>query len=324
MNGTHISEITILGFGKLQDLKYFLFLLFLFIYLLTITGNAVIILLVSTNYRLQSPMYILLGNLSFSDVLLTTNIAPSMLNVTILGVSTVSLKSCIVQYLVYGGSACMECLLLTVMSYDRYLAICNPLHYTTIMDLKLCLYLVLCSWFLGFTATLIPVLIMQTLWFCGPNVIDHFFCDFVPLLELSCSDVSVAKYVVFALSSLATVLPFGFITFTYVCIFMTILRITSVTGRQKTFSTCSSHLAVVCIYYGALFAMYAVPSGQQSVAMKKVVSLMYTVVTPLLNPIIYSLRNQEIKLAIQKYLSVCRTSYRNLSKVKAEFQSYPN
>ncbi|CAI9590064.1 unnamed protein product [Staurois parvus] len=311
MNRTHTSEIKILGFGNLQDFRYFIFFIFLIIYLVTITGNAVIILLVSTNYRLQSPMFIFLGNLSFSDVLLTTNIVPSMLQVTLLGVSTVPLRSCIAQYLVYGGSACMECLLLTVMSYDRYLAICKPLHYTTIMDLKLCLYLVLCSWLLGFTSTLIPVLIMQTLWFCGPDVIDHFFCDFLPLLKLSCSDVSVAKYVVFALSSLVTVLPFGFITFTYVCIFLTILRITSVTGKQKTFSTCSSHLTVVCTYYGALFAMYVVPSGQQSLAMKKVVSLLYTVVTPLLNPIIYSLRNQEIKLAIQKYLSVCKTSYIN-------------
>ncbi|XP_018426210.1 PREDICTED: olfactory receptor 11L1-like [Nanorana parkeri] len=269
---------------------------------MTITGNIIIILLVSTNYRLQSPMYFFLGNLSFSDVLLTSNIVPSMLNVTLMGGSTVSLRNCITQYLVYGGSACMECLLLTVMSYDRYLAICNPLHYTTIMDLKRCLYLVVFSWLLGFTATLIPVFIMQTLWFCGPNVIDHFFCDFDPLLQLSCSDVSVAKYMVFALSSLVTVIPFLFIIATYVCIFLNILRITSVSGRQKTFSTCSSHLAVVCSYYGSLFAMYVVPSRQQSLTMNKVVSLMCTVVTPLLNPIIYSLRNQEIKSAIQKYI----------------------
>ncbi|XP_068129398.1 olfactory receptor 11L1-like [Hyperolius riggenbachi] len=309
MNRTDISEITLLGFENLQDFKYVTFCLFLIIYMVTITGNSLILLLVSTNTRLQSPMFFFLGHLSFSDILLTSNIVPSMLYIILLGKGVVSLQGCIVQFFFYGASATTECLLLTAMSYDRYLAICKPLHYTLIMDLKLSLYLVAFSWSLGFAITLIPVFLMQTLWFCGPNVIDHFFCDLGPLLELSCLDASIVKYEVFVFSSLLTIVPFIFITVTYVYIFLTIVRITSVTGRQKTFSTCSSHLAVVCTYYGALFAMYVVPSRVQSLNMSKVVSLLYTVVTPLFNPIIYSLRNHEIKSVIRKHLSMCRNKF---------------
>ncbi|XP_018426209.1 PREDICTED: olfactory receptor 154-like [Nanorana parkeri] len=252
-------------------------------------------------------MFFFLGHLSFSDVLLTSNIVPSMLHIILSGGGIVLLGGCMTQFFLYGSSATTECLLLSAMSYDRYLAICKPLHYTTIMDLKLCFYLVLICWSLGFAITLIPVFLMQTLWFCGPNVIDHFFCDLGPLLELSCSEVSIVKYEVFVFSSLLTIVPFVFITVTYVYIFLTILKITSATGRQKTFSTCSSHLAVVCTYYGALFVMYVVPSRGQSLNMNKVVSLMYTVVTPLFNPIIYSLRNQEIKSVIQKYIFLTAT-----------------
>ncbi|XP_073480323.1 olfactory receptor 11A1-like [Aquarana catesbeiana] len=306
MNGTRITEIILLGFENLQDFKYFVFFLFLVIYIVTITGNVLIILLVLTSYRLRSPMFFFLGHLSFSDMLLTSNIVPSMLHVILSEGGIVLLGGCITQFFLYGSSATTECLLLSAMSYDRYLAICKPLHYTAIMDLKLCFYLVIICWSLGFAITLIPVFLMQTLWFCGPNVIDHFFCDLGPLLELSCSDASVVKYEVFVFSSLLTVIPFVLITITYVYIFLTILRITSSTGRQKTFSTCSSHLAVVCTYYGALFVMYVVPSRGHSLNMNKVVSLMYTVVTPLFNPIIYSLRNQEIKLVMKKYISVCK------------------
>ncbi|XP_068129393.1 olfactory receptor 5J3-like [Hyperolius riggenbachi] len=295
MNTTGISEIILLGFEFQQDFKYLIFFLFLVIYMVTTAGNVMIILLVSTSYRLQLPMYFFLGHLSFSDVLLISNIVPILLHVTLLGGGILSLTACITQFFLYGASTTTGCLLLTVMSYDRYLAICNPLHYSTIMDHKMCIYLVTFSWSLGFTVTLFTIFLMQTLWFCGPNVIDHFFCDLGPLLELSCSDVSLVNYVVFMFSSILTIIPFLFIMITYLFISLTILKITSATERQKTFSTCSSHLAVVCTCYGALFAMYLVPSGDQSTSVNKVISLMYTVVTPFVNPIIYSLRNQEIK-----------------------------
>ncbi|XP_077329784.1 olfactory receptor 11L1-like [Lithobates pipiens] len=308
MNGTHINEIMLLGFENIHASKHFVFFWFLLIYILTITGNVVIILLVLTSSHLRSPMFFFLGHLSFLDVLLTSNIVPSMLHIILSEGSIVLLGSCIAQLYLYGSVISTECLLLSAMSYDRYLAICKPLHYTTIMDLNLCFYLVVTCWSLGFVITLITVFLLQTLWFCGPNVIEHFFCDLGPLLELSCSDVSIITFDVFFFSVLLTFIPFVFITVTYVYIFLTILNITSATGRQKTFSTCSSHLAVVCTYFGALFVMYVVPSREHSLNMNKVVSLMYTVVTPLLNPIIYSLRNQVIKSVIRKYLSVCRKS----------------
>ncbi|XP_068129396.1 olfactory receptor 11A1-like [Hyperolius riggenbachi] len=311
MNKTDITKIILLGFQNLHDFKYVLFFMFLAIYLVTITANSLIIFLVSFSNRLQSPMYFFLGHLSCSDMLLTTNIVPNMLHTILLEGSTMSLNGCITQFLVYGTSVSTECLLLSAMSYDRYLAICKPLHYNTIMDLKRCVYLVVSSWSLGIAITFITMY-MQRLWFCGPNVIDHFFCDFGPILELSCSDVTMVKNEVLILSTLFTIIPFVFITVTYVYIFLSILRITSISGRQKTFSTCSSHLAIVCTYYGALFTMYVIPSRGPSLNINKAVSLMYTVVTPLFNPIIYSLRNQELRSTIRKHLSIYTKNYRSV------------
>ncbi|MEE6506017.1 hypothetical protein FKM82_007468 [Ascaphus truei] len=304
MNHTTITEILLRGFENLQDFKVLIFFLFLVIYMVTLTGNLLIIVLVSTSHRLQSPMFFFLGHLSFSDVLITTNVVPNMLHVILADGGIISVTGCITQFFFYGASATTQCLLLTAMSYDRYLAICNPLRYIIIMDLKLRLYLVIWSWSLGFILTVIPIFFLHRLWFCGPDVIDHFFCDLGPVLELSCSDTSTVKFEVFTISTLITIVPFVFITLTYVYIFLTILKISSTTGRQKAFSTCSSHLAVVCTYYGALFAMYVVPSRGHSININKVVSLMYTVVTPLFNPIIYSLRNNEIKRALGKYLGI--------------------
>ncbi|XP_075715852.1 olfactory receptor 5G26-like [Rhinoderma darwinii] len=301
MNQTMITEIFLVGFHNLQDLKFFVIFMCLVMYFATITGNLTIFLLVSTSHHLRSPMFFYLGHLSFSDILLISNIVPFLVHITLFNGGLLSLKGCITQ-----------CLLLTAMSYDRYLAICSPLHYSTIMSPRLCVYIVIFCWSLGFIITLVPILLMQTLWFCGPNVIDHFFCDLGPLLELSCSDVSIVKYEVLSLSGLLTIIPFVFIVVTYGYIFLTILKITSVTGRKKTFSTCSSHLAVVCTYYGALFAIYVVPRRRYSLNVNKVVSLMYSVVTPLFNPIIYGLRNQEIKMAIRNYLLISSRNPRKL------------
>ncbi|XP_075131733.1 olfactory receptor 5G26-like [Leptodactylus fuscus] len=306
MNKTFITEIVLKGFGNLKHFKIsFIFACFL-IYMATVMGNLIIIFLVSTSHRLRSPMFFFLGHLSFSDILVSSNVVPIMLSVTLEDGGTLFLSGCVTQFFFFGALATTECLLLTAMSYDRYIAICSPLYYSTIMDHRLCIYLVVGSWSLGFVLTLIPVFLIQTLWFCGPNVIDHFFCDLGPLLELSCSDVSIVKYEVLSLSGVMTSVPFLFIVVTYGYIFVTIMKITSVTGRQKTFSTCSSHLAVVCTYYGALFAIYVVPRRGTSTTVNKVLSLLYTVITPLFNPIIYGLRNQEIKVAMQKYLLVGR------------------
>ncbi|KAM4617728.1 olfactory receptor 11A1-like [Discoglossus pictus] len=263
-------------------------------------GNLIIIVLISSHQHLHSPMFILLGNLSLSDIIFTTNIAPKMLLTLLEGGGSITLDGCISQFYMYGSLGSTECFLLTVMSYDRYLAICNPLRYTLIMDDRLQNLLISLCWVLGFFVTLLPVILINQLHFCGSRVIGHFFCDLAPLLKLSCSDTTIVQMEAFVSSIPVVLLPFLFVISTYIRIFFTILQIPSTTGRQKAFSTCSSHLAVVCTYYVTIITVYGVPSKGHSLNLGKVQSLLYVVVTPLFNPIIYSLRNQEIKTSLRK------------------------
>ncbi|XP_053572113.1 olfactory receptor 11L1-like, partial [Bombina bombina] len=296
-NQTRVTEFQLLGFPNLYKLRFLLFMLLLAIYITTLTGNLVIITMVSTNHNLQSPMYFFLSHLSSTEIMSTTNIIPKMLQVLLLEASTLSFTECMTQFYFFSALTNTECFLLAVMSYDRYLAICNPLRYTSIMNFKLCLYLVFLSWFSGLFVTLIITNLISKLHFCGPNIIDHFFCDLFPLLKLSCSDTFMVEIQASVFSVPVIVIPFIFITASYIIIYLAIIKISSL-ERQKAFSTCSSHLVVVCTYYGTLISVYLVPSKGDSVNIKKVLSLLYIVVTPLLNPIIYSLRNKEIKLAI--------------------------
>ncbi|XP_063302608.1 olfactory receptor 6M1-like [Pelobates fuscus] len=249
-------------------------------------------------------MYFFLSQLSLSDILLTTNITPNMLHVIINGGSTISIAGCITQMYFHGVSASAECLLLTVMSYDRYLAICKPLHYTSIMDLRLQIYLVISSWLLAFLFSLVLTSVVCQLRFCSPHIINNFFCDFAPILEMSCSDVTIAKLTNFVLAILVSVLPFSFIIYSYISIFITIFRIPSTRGKQKAFSTCSSHLIVVTMYYGTIITVYIIPNSGSSFNTDKAISLLYTMGTPLLNPIIYSLRNHDIKTVIKKLIYI--------------------
>ncbi|KAM4707046.1 olfactory receptor 6B1-like [Discoglossus pictus] len=209
------------------------------------------------------------------------------------------------------GTIATECFILSVMSYDRYLAICNPLHYFSLMSTKLCHQLGIMSWLTAYLIAVMSVVPICTLQFCGPNTIDHFFCDMTPLLELSCSDTSFVETEAFILSLPTVFCPFMLIIYTYICIIYTILRMPSATSRKKAFSTCSSHLAVVCTYYGTLILMYMVPHKSYSFNLSKFLSLLYSVATPLLNPITYTLRNKEIKVAIMKLLLVIWQGFRN-------------
>ncbi|XP_075433432.1 olfactory receptor 6B1-like [Ascaphus truei] len=299
-NQTTVSEFLLLGFQNLHSFKILLFILFLITYIMTLSSNLLIITLVSTSHQLHSPMYFFLAHLSLTDILLTTVIVPNMLRLIWVEGCTMSVFGCISQFHFFACSVITQCLLLTVMSYDRYVAICHPLRYTTIMDFKLRLQLVIWSWLIGFLVALLLILQISQLQFCVPNVIDHFFCDLAPLLKHSCSDTSFLEIEGFVLSIIVDFLPFAFIIATYVCIFHTILRIPSTTGRQKAFSTCSSHITVVFTYYGSLITIYVVPSIYQPFNINNVLSLLYTVVTPFFNPIIYSLRNQEIGAALRK------------------------
>ncbi|KAM4749375.1 olfactory receptor 5P66-like [Rhinophrynus dorsalis] len=298
-NQSTIKEICLLGFPGLRGWRILLFLAILVIYVVTIAGNLLIIVLVSATHHLQSPMYFFLSHLSMSDVLLTSIISPNMLDVILKEGAIISFVGCFSQFSMFCVSSATECLLLTAMSYDRYLAICKPLHYTAIMNFTFCRHLALFSWMLGFFMTLIVINLLNSLQFCGPNIIDHFFCDYAPLLQLSCSDTRIVQILSALIAAPETIIQTVFIISTYCSIFFTILRMSSSTGRQKAFSTCSSHLAVVCTYYGTLMAIYVAPSGGHLFNMNKILSLLYTVVTPLLNPIIYSLKNQEIRNAIK-------------------------
>ncbi|XP_063785599.1 olfactory receptor 5G3-like [Pseudophryne corroboree] len=301
-NMTAITEIVLLGFPSFQQYKVLTFCLLLGIYCMTICGNLMIILLVSKSKNLHSPMYIFLTQLSVCDMLLTTDIVPNMLYIVLIDKGRMSLLGCITQYLFFCSSECSECLLLTVMSYDRYLAICKPLHYNAIMNQMFCVKLVIICWAISYLGLLNQILTLCTLWFCGPNVIDHFFCDITPLLELSCSDTFVIEFEDNMLTIPLISIPFLIIIISYVYIVLTILKIPTLTGRHKAFSTCSSHLAVVSIFYGALTSIYSLPTKTKSHSLSKLLSLLYTVVTPLINPIIYSFRNKDIKEAFKKYI----------------------
>ncbi|KAM4749389.1 olfactory receptor 6F1-like [Rhinophrynus dorsalis] len=283
------------GFHDVYNFRSILFLIVLLIYILTITGNLLIILLVSFSKTLNSPMYFFLSHLSSCDLLLTTVISPYLMSLILTKSKIMSFVGCFTQFYFFCASTGTECALLSVMSYDRYLAICNPLHYSSLMSFQRCLHLVLCSWVMGFTLALSSVLRVLGLKFCGPNVIDHFFCDLAPLLQLSCSDTSFFELMNFVIGFPVTLLPLMFIIATYIYIFHTILRIPSTSGRQKTFYTCSSHLTVVSIYYGTLMTAYLFNYKEHSLNLSKALSFLYTVVTPFLNPIVYSLKNKDIK-----------------------------
>ncbi|XP_075424004.1 olfactory receptor 11A1-like [Ascaphus truei] len=300
-NQTQVTEFLLLGFQTHGALKILLFTFFLMIYIMILMGNFLIIGLVSASNTLHSPMYFFLSNLSVAEIVFTTNIVPKMLQISLTEGGTIAATCCFIQFFVFGFMTSTECLLLTVMSYDRYLAICDPLHYMSIMNPRHSLHLVIWSWSGGFMSILVTFIMLCQVQFCISNVIDHFFCDYAPILHLSTSDTSIIQIETFCVSFVDTLFPFVFIIVTYVCIIVTILRIPSVAGRQKAFSTCSSHLAVVSTYYGTLIIMYVTPVKGQLLI--KILSLLYTLVTPLFNPIIYSLRNQEIRGALGKVLS---------------------
>ncbi|XP_056424962.1 olfactory receptor 11L1-like [Hyla sarda] len=295
-----VTKILLLGFQDLQHFKIIFFLLILLIFCVTIFGNLLIIVVVSYSRSLHSPMYFFLTQLSFSDILLSTTIVPNMLHVVLYEGRSLPFIDCLIQFNFFAVSETLESLLLTVMSYDRYQAICNPLHYSSVMDLTLCLKAVLLFWVIAFAATLTFIVTLSQLQFCGPNIIDHFFCDLDPILELSCSDTFYVKLEDMILAAPFVICPFMAIMVSYIYIIFTILKIPSTTGRQKTFSTCSSHLAVVSLFYGSLICIYFFQTKEN---VKKVLALFYTVVTPLLNPMIYSLSNREIKQVFKKLKS---------------------
>ncbi|XP_050775792.1 olfactory receptor 11A1-like [Gopherus flavomarginatus] len=302
-NQTIITEFILLGFGNLPELQVLLFLFFLVIYIVTMSGNILIIALVISDQHLHSPMYYFLVNLSCLEPCYISTIQPRLLASLLTGDRTISVSGCFAQFYCFGSLATTECYLLAAMSYDRYVVICKPLHYADLMNGRWCLQLAVRSWISGFLICVIMICFMSQLTFCGLSEIDHFFCEFSPMLKLSCSDTGMITQVSVILTTLDLPCPFLLTVTSYACIIATILRIPSTTGRQKAFSTCSSHLIVVTVFYRTLMTVYLLPKTNTLKALNKVFSVFYTVLTPMLNPLIYSLRNKEVKEALRKVIS---------------------
>ncbi|XP_073494168.1 olfactory receptor 10A3-like [Phyllobates terribilis] len=296
-NQTAFHEFILLGFHDFHHIKVFLFCLFFVVYVLIVAENCFIITLVSTCHHLHVPMYIFLRNLALADLLLTSNITPKLLQVTWFKGTTISKTNCFIQYYFHCIATYTQSLILTAMAFDRYLAICHPLRYTTLMNQKLCFHLSFWPWAIGIFLIPSEMVLIGQLEFCNTDEIDHFFCDFAPILEMASSDTSKVVFEDFILSILLAFSPFILVIISYICIFVAIIKITSNEGRRKAFSTCSSHLAAVCTYYGPLIAIYMFPVGGNTPYENKLKSLLYTAFTPLINPVLYSMRNQEIKKA---------------------------
>ncbi|XP_069086091.1 olfactory receptor 5A1-like isoform X2 [Pleurodeles waltl] len=299
-NITTVTEFILLGFATSRDLQIVLFVVFLPVYITSLLGNISMMVLIQMDSRLHSPMYYFLSNLSFTDLCYSTVITPRMLAEFISYTKVISFPECAVQLFFFGVLGVLECLLLAVMAYDRYVAICNPLLYTSIMSSRVCCRLVSLALVGGFLSSVVMSANTLSLNFCGPNEINHFFCNFLPLIQLSCKDATAR-----IIGLLLIVIAVGFISFStilvsYVYILSTILRIHSAAGRSKAFSTCASHLTVVCLFYGTGLIMYVQPSTNYSQEQDKAVSVFYTVLIPMLNPLIYSLRNKEVKEALRK------------------------
>ncbi|XP_020008675.2 olfactory receptor 10AG1-like [Castor canadensis] len=298
---TEVMEFVLLGFSDVSHLHWFLFGLFLAIYIIILLGNGTILLITKVEPTLHTPMYYFLGNFSFLEICYVSFTLPRML--VNLGTQrrSISLVACATQMCFVLVLGAPECFLLAVMSYDHYVDICNTLNYSLLMNHKVCTQLVTGSWISG-----IPVQIGQTfqifsLSFCASNQINHFFCDISPILNLACGEIFVNKMMVYIVAVLFVLVPFLLILISYSKIISTVLKLSSTTSRAKVFSTCSSHLAVVGLFFGPGIITYLRPKSSHSPDTEKVLSLFYTIVTPMLNPMIYSLRNKDVIMALENY-----------------------
>uniref|UniRef100_G3TXG2 Olfactory receptor n=2 Tax=Loxodonta africana TaxID=9785 RepID=G3TXG2_LOXAF len=307
INQTFVRDFILLGLSGYPKLEIIFFALILVMYLVILIGNGVLIIASIFDSHLHTPMYFFLGNLSFLDICYTASSVPSTLESLISKKRNISFSGCAVQMFLGFAMGSTECFLLGMMAFDRYVAICNPLRYPVIMSKFVYVLMASVSWLSGGINSIVQTALAMRLPFCGNNIIDHFLCEILAVLKLACVDISL-NITMLAVSNMAfLVLPLLVIFFSYMLILYTILRMNSATGRRKAFSTCSAHLTVVIIFYGTIFSMYAKPKSQDMVgknemqASEGLISMFYGVVTPMLNPIIYSLRNKDVKAAV-KYL----------------------
>uniref|UniRef100_A0A8C5N2H8 Olfactory receptor n=1 Tax=Leptobrachium leishanense TaxID=445787 RepID=A0A8C5N2H8_9ANUR len=298
-NNTNVKEFILVGLSEITAYQPLLFLVFLCIYIVTLCGNLCMIVAYNLNSKLHTPMYFNLANFAFTEMGYVTTIVPKMLENFLAERKTITFNGCATQMYFAFLFAGVECYLLAAMAYDRYNAICHPLLYITIMSRKVCLQLVVGSWMLSAVNALIHNVLTFTLTFCGSNTINHFFCDVPPVLELACTSTKINEIVLFIGGGCVLISSITVITISYVRIISTILNMNSSSGRKKAFSTCTSHFTVVAIFYGSAIFMYFRPKSSYSMHQDSLASLMYTVIAPLLNPFIYSLRNKDVKEALR-------------------------
>ncbi|XP_063786040.1 olfactory receptor 5AR1-like [Pseudophryne corroboree] len=309
-NQTVVNEFILIGFSKRPDLHIFLCVVFLFIYLTSLLGNTGIIFIVYSHTRFHTPMYFFISNLSFIDLAYSSDIDLKMLAGLFFDQRSISYIGCAIQLFFFCALGSTECILLAVMAYDRYVAICNPLNYTLVMQKKICLGLMSAAYTAGVLHSVIETGLTFHLSFCASNVLYHFVCDFPPLLSISCTDTTVNEIVLFIFSSSVTIPSTAVILMSYVSISIAIRRITAREGRQKAFSTCASHITAVALFYSTVLYVYLSPkSSRDNVNMA---TIFYTVVLPMLNPMIYSLRNKDFKTALKavSYRQCCHIDLR--------------
>ncbi|XP_039726684.1 olfactory receptor 13D1 [Pteropus medius] len=302
-NYSAVNEFFLIGLSQYPELQLFLFVLCLIMYAIILLGNSLLIVICILDSHLHTPMYFFLGNLSFLDICYTSSSIPPMLVVFVSERKSISFIGCALQMVVSLGLGSTECVLLAVMAYDRYVAICNPLRYPIIMNKALYVHMAAWSWIVGCLNSLVQTVLTMVLPFCGNNVIDHLTCEILALLKLICSEITINVLIMTVASIVLLVIPLLLIFISYVFILSSILRINSTEGRKKAFSTCSAHLTVVILFYGSALFMYMKPKSKDTKASDEIIGLSYGVVTPMLNPIIYSLRNKEVKEAVKKILS---------------------
>ncbi|XP_043323499.1 olfactory receptor 56-like [Cervus canadensis] len=304
-NQTCISHFILLGLFNHTPLHLLLFSTIMVMFLVALFGNGLMIFLINTDSCLHSPMYFFLSWLSLMDLMLISTIVPRMAIDYLLGHGSISFTGCGFQILFFLTLLGDECFLLAFMAYDRYVAISNPLRYSVIMSRRVCWLMVAGSWLFGLVDGLFQAIYTLSFPYCGSQEIDHFFCDIPAVLKLACADTSIYEALIYVCCILMLLLPFSVISISYLLILITVLRMHSAEGRKKAFATCSSHMAVVSLFYGAAMVTYMRPQTYHSSKQDKVVSAFYTMITPMLNPLIYSLRNKEVAGALKKLLGRC-------------------
>lgn len=299
-NRSSVSEFILLGLTDIPELEVILFGVFLVIYLASVIGNLGLIALIQISVQLHTPMYFFLSHLAFVDFCYTSSVTPNTLVNFLRDVKSIKFYACAVQVCCFITFVVCEMYLLSVMAYDRYVAICNPLLYVVLMPQRLCVGMIASTYVYGVTVGLAQTMVTFNLSFCGSNLINHFYCDDVPLIALACSDTHIKDLMLLIIAGFNTLCSLAIVVISYVFILFAILRIRSTEGRQKAFSTCASHLVSILIFYGTILFMYLQPKSSHSLDTDKFASVFYVVVIPMLNPLIYSLRNQEVKHSLKR------------------------